>query len=155
MNTSRFHSSYRPSPMPNDPRGTEAWALTESARRIAFGQTADDFPESLLAAVRLNWRLWTFFQAGVSGSDCTLPADIRRNMLSMCSFVDKTTVDILANPKADKAEILITINRNIANGLFAGLQPRADADMDAADADVLSITPIPPQSSHQAIRTSA
>lgn len=75
-------------------------------------------PEPLLAAVRLNWKLWTIFQADISSADSPLPLEVRQNMLSLANFVDKTSVDIIANPEAAKVEILITINRELAMGLF-------------------------------------
>jgi len=106
-------------PVGGDSRQIEAWALTEAARRIADGQRPDAAPEAFLIAIRLNWRLWTIFQAELTSPDNAVPLDLRQNMLSLCNFVDKTTVDIIADPKPEKAEILITINRNIAAGLFS------------------------------------
>lgn len=105
-------------PAPGNPRLTEAWALTEAARRIADSQRPDAEPGAFLAAIRLNWRLWTIFQAELTSPNTEVPMELRLNMLSLCNFVDKTTVDIIADPVPAKAEILITINRNIAAGLF-------------------------------------
>lgn len=111
-------SGYSNIPMAGNPRATEAWALTEAARRIAEGQRPDAPEGALLAAIRLNWRLWTIFQAELSSAECPLPTDVRQNMLSLANFVDKTTVDLLVNPQPGAADILVTINRNIAGGLF-------------------------------------
>lgn len=110
-------SGYSNIPPAGNPRETEAWALTEAARRMADAQRRDSEAD-LLAAIRLNWRLWTIFQAELSVEECPLPTDMRINMLSLSNFVDKTTVDIIADPQAHKANILISINRNIAAGLF-------------------------------------
>lgn len=109
---------YRNIPAPGNPRQTEGWALTEAARRIAEAQRDQD-ADAFLAAVRLNWRLWTIFQAEVSEPACPLPLELRQNMLSLCNFVDKTTVDLIADPQMAKANILITVNRHIASGLFS------------------------------------
>lgn len=112
-----YPSAYSNIPSPGNPRETEAWALTETARRIAEAQRRND-EAAFLDAVRLNWRLWTIFQAEIAGDDSPLPQELRQNMLSLCNFVDKATVDIIAEPAMDKATILITVNRHLAAGLF-------------------------------------
>jgi flagellar protein FlaF len=74
--------------------------------------------EEILAAVRLNWRLWTILQSALLEPDCPVPAEIRTNMLSLARFVDKQTVDVFAEPLPDKLDALISINRELAAGLF-------------------------------------
>lgn len=91
----------------------------QAALRMKSGQASAD-PETLLAAVRLNWRLWTILQAELLDPECPVPAGIRNNVLSLARFVDKRTVDVLAAPQADKVDILISINRELAGGLFEG-----------------------------------
>lgn len=113
-----YSSAYTNIPSPGNPRETEAWALTEAARRIAESQRQQD-QAAFLEAMRLNWRLWTLFQAEIAGGQSQLPPQLRRNMLSLCSFVDKTTVEIIADPVPQKADILVSINRQLAAGLFA------------------------------------
>ncbi|OAN45409.1 hypothetical protein A6A05_04585 [Magnetospirillum moscoviense] len=110
--------------------------MTEAARRIADSQRPDAEPGAFLAAIRLNWRLWTIFQAELTSPNTEVPMDLRMNMLSLCNFVDKTTVDIIADPVPAKAEILITINRNIAAGLFTtpADQPASSENPPAAPA---------------------
>ena len=89
-------SPYSSRPAPGNPRQTEAWALTEAARRLSLAQRDQVSDEDMLAAVRLNWRLWTVFQAELSTAECPLPLPLRQDMLSLCNFVDKRTVDILS-----------------------------------------------------------
>ncbi|MBC7906127.1 MAG: flagellar biosynthesis regulator FlaF [Rhodospirillaceae bacterium] len=139
-NTGGYRSApggYRTIPAGGNPRETEAWALTEAARRMADAKTRVHDGDDFLNAVRLNWRLWTIFQASLAEVDCPLPAEIRANMLSLSNFVDKTSVDILAEPQAQKVDILISINRNIAAGLFSATQPGgADAGLAVTDQNV-------------------
>lgn len=113
-----YPTAYTNIPSPGNPRETEAWALTEAARRIAESQRRQD-EAAFLDAMRLNWRLWTLFQAELAGGDTQLPPQVRQNMLSLCNFVDKTTVEIIADPVPQKADILVAINRQLAAGLFA------------------------------------
>lgn len=124
-NTGGYRSApggYRTIPAGGNPRETEAWALTEAARRMAEAKGGPDDGDDFLNAVRLNWRLWTIFQASLAEPDCPLPPEIRANMLSLSNFVDKTSVDIIAAPQPQKVDILISINRNIAAGLFSAHQ---------------------------------
>ena len=120
-------SSYDQVPQPGNPTYSEAWALVEAARRMAapleYGSIED--PENLdklRDGLRLNWRLWTIFQTELSLEEGTVPADIRENMLSLCHFVDKHTVEALNDPTAERVATLIEVNRQIANGLLTSLQ---------------------------------
>lgn len=101
-----------------NPRETEGRALLEAARRMAEAQKMPGDGAALRSAVRLNWRLWTIFQAEISQPDCPMPVGIRSNMLNLCNFVDKRVVEILAQPKPELADALININRQIAAGLL-------------------------------------
>ena len=101
------------------PRETEGRALLESARRMAEVQKTPDDVKAMKETARLNWRLWTIFQAEVTQADCPLPPEVRKNMLDLCNFVDKQTVRLLANPEPEGFDVLININRQIAAGLLA------------------------------------
>lgn len=118
MSIKPYSQQYQSVPAAGNPRQTEAWALTEAARRMKDAQREPFDAEALLTAVRLNWRLWTIFQAELTSPECTVPLDIRHNVLSLCNFVDKRSVAIIADPTPDKANILISINRELAGGLF-------------------------------------
>lgn len=132
MSYPNSRSTYESIPTPGNPRQSEAWALTEAARRIADAKARHGAGQEFLAAVRLNWRLWTIFQAELSSDSSVVPDEIRANMLSLCNFVDKTTVDIIAEPAVEKADILITINRHIAAGLFSDPSSGTDATSEEA-----------------------
>ena len=119
-------TGYASIPQASSPRMTEAWALVEAARRIAValedaeGKDMSDpkVKAALREPLRLNWRLWTIFQAELLREDNDLPEDIRINMLTLCNYVDKHTVKCLAEPTAENIAGLIDINRNIASGLL-------------------------------------
>lgn len=101
-----------------NPRETEGRALLEAARRMSEAQRAPEDATALRRAARLNWRLWTIFQAELSQPDSQVPVELRSNMLNLCNFVDKRVVEVLANPKPDLLDALININRQIAAGLL-------------------------------------
>ena len=114
---------YQRVPEGGAPQQTEAWALIEAARRIAVaignGDAANrENRKNMKAAVRLNWRLWTIFQAELTREANPLPQELRENMLTLCQFVDKHTVSCLTEPTAEKLKALIDVNRHIASGLM-------------------------------------
>lgn len=114
-------------PVSRSPRETEGRALLESARRLAGAQkTADN--DQILTIVRLNWRLWTIFQAELTAPECQVPTEIRQNMLNLCNFVDKRTVEIIAKPTPELLNVLISINRNVAAGLLSNAEEHAGPD---------------------------
>ncbi len=131
MPNSSLVRSYAAPPAPGNPRATEAWALTRLALRMKDSRDSAD-PEEMLAAVRVNWRLWTILQAELLDPDCPLPDDLRANVLSLAQFVDKHTIDVIAQPKPNKLDILIAINRELAGGLYA--QPGTAGGEGDADA---------------------
>jgi flagellar biosynthesis activator protein FlaF len=115
-------AGYGAAPQGGLPQYTEAWALIEAARRMAEATTAENAKESMRETLRLNWRLWTIFQAELSGEESTVPDEVRVNMLTLCKFIDQHTVDAIRKPTAEKIETLVNINRNIAGGLLDGLK---------------------------------
>ncbi|MEI6987669.1 MAG: flagellar biosynthesis regulator FlaF [Rhodospirillaceae bacterium] len=123
----------RPNPYSNvpnvaaDPRQVEGWALTETAMRMKAAQREPVDEAALLHAVRLNWRLWTIFQASLLEPDCPVPLDIRSNILSLANFVDKHTASIISAPQASKLDVLIRVNREIAGGLMTAAAAPATA----------------------------
>jgi len=137
-------TGYSSVPKSSSPRMTEAWALIEAARRIAVAleesegkdTSAPKVKAALREPLRLNWRLWTIFQAELLREDTGIPEDIRINMLTLCNYVDKHTVKCLAEPTAENIAGLIDINRNIASGLLEvpeGADNQATSDNRAND----------------------
>ena len=124
MPTSELVKNYAAPPPPGNPRGTEAWALTQAALRMKAAREAND-REEMLAAVRINWRLWTIIQAELLDPQCPVPMDIRTNVLSLAQFVDKHSVGVIGRPAAAQLDVLISINRELAGGLFT--TPRAQS----------------------------
>ena len=57
----------------------EAKALLEAARMLDACLSKPDDIDAYKAALRLNWRLWTIFQADVSSEENPLPQNIKQN----------------------------------------------------------------------------
>jgi len=89
--------------------------------------------DEMKAAVRLNWRLWTIFQAELLSPNCEIPMGIRQNILSLANFIDGHSVKFMSDPVAKDMDVLININREISGGLHDG----------ARHAEQASSTPAP------------
>lgn len=101
-------------------RDLEATVLMRAASRLMDIKNNWNTPSreaELDEALRYNQRVWTFFQSELLNADNPLPAEIKRNLLSLSVFVDKRTFDVMAFPAQEKLDILISINQNIASGL--------------------------------------
>jgi len=114
---------YQTTPEPGNPARTEAWALLESARELSHAKMGPS--ERFLAALRRNWRLWTIFQASLLDPQCTVPADIRGNLIGLANFIDKHSAELLAKPDPGLIDVLININVQIGEGLLAGARAAA------------------------------
>ena len=131
MSNEHASTKYRqPAQQGGSPRETEGRALMEAARRLAIAKDNPGDEAALVDTVRLNWRLWTIFQSEVTEVDIDLPEELRSNMLTLCNYVDKRTVEILSDPSPILLDVLININRNIAAGLLADSDTAKPADED-------------------------
>lgn len=110
------------------PQLTESWALTTAARKMLEAKERPDDIDGLTNAVRINWRLWTIFQAELIEPSSPMPAEIRSNLLSLAAFVDKQSTSILGDPRPEKLDVLININRQIAAGLAESGRRQQEAD---------------------------
>ncbi|MEE9910751.1 MAG: flagellar biosynthesis regulator FlaF [Deltaproteobacteria bacterium] len=101
-------------------REIEAAALTRCALMLSNCQQNWDAPdreEVLSGALRINQRVWSILQAELVQDDNPLPLDIRKNLLTLSTFIDKRIIQVLANPEPEKLQIIIDINLNLAAGL--------------------------------------
>jgi len=142
---------YSSVPAPGSPSHTEAWALTEAARRIAVAleKTAAaselDLPAAkreLRDAIRLNWRLWTIFQAELTLDTNPVPLELRQNMLTLCQFVDNHTIACMRDVNPEQIKTLIDINRNIAQGLLEGINNATKLEQSQSQHDDQQDSPV-------------
>lgn len=101
------------------PRDLEATLLMKAAAQL---QTLKDDWESAskeLIRERLtyNRRLWIFFLAAIKEEGNPLPEEIKTNILNLGVFILNHTIDTEMAPTPERLTVLITINRNIAEGL--------------------------------------
>lgn len=101
-------------------REIEASVLEKAAtqlRRCQQNWKDGQFDRELDDALKFNQKVWNIFDSDWQSPESQLPKETRENLLSLSLFVRKTTLAIMAEPKAERLNILIAINENLVNGL--------------------------------------
>ncbi|HEY4165987.1 MAG TPA: flagellar biosynthesis regulator FlaF, partial [Reyranella sp.] len=103
------------------PRELEANLLSKSASNLQ--RLRDDWENmrnrDLVAALLFNRRLWTVFVSSATREDSVMPVDLRENIANLGIFIMKQSISLQAEPAAQKLDVLININRQLAAGLRA------------------------------------
>ncbi len=109
-------------------RELEAHVLLKSAARLQNIQENWEASHSQLdAALAHNRRLWTVLVSAVTDPINPLPSEIKNNIANLALFIFTRTIDLTAEPKKERIDILININRQIAAGLRMQSQVQAHA----------------------------
>lgn len=111
-------------------RELEASVLLKAALRLRQAQqklAAEQDVLELDEALRYNQRIWTLFEAEMRDPANALPQTIKDNLLALIRFIDRRTYALMADPIAERIDILININRNIADGLQGRVPQAANA----------------------------
>ena len=101
------------------PSAAEATALMRAAGFLDEAKGALDDFTAYSKALNFNQTLWTILQADLTSDGNKLSGDMKGDLLNLCAFVDKQTIKALGDPKPEHLDVLIDINRNIAQGLSA------------------------------------
>jgi flagellar protein FlaF len=100
-----------------NPQETLARALIESVKRMNVivkpPVRRSVFDQTLV----LNLKLWGMLATDISDPANPLPPELKQNLLNLFAFVDKHTAALMLQRIPEKVQILISINRNIAQGL--------------------------------------
>jgi flagellar protein FlaF len=103
-------------------RVLEASVLMRAAQKLKDCQNhwdSEDRETQFNEAIRLNQMIWSIFQGELSQDENPLPMEIKRQLLTLSVYVDKTIFEAMANPTTEKLTTLININQNIAAGLMS------------------------------------
>lgn len=101
-------------------RELEASVLSRAGlmlKQVKDNWDAPDRDNKLMEAVKFNQKVWSFFQAELSDPENPLPKNLREDILNLSIFIDKRLFEVIAFPEAEKLDIVIDINFNIAAGL--------------------------------------
>ena len=100
-------------------REIEAMAFTKAALKLEDAKKSLDDYDGYASALKFNQLLWTIIQADIVDQENQLPPQIKANILSLSIFVDKQTIKALADTDEKHLEVLIGINKNLAEGLIS------------------------------------
>lgn len=104
-----------------DPRETEGRVLLKAANRLKDLQ--DNWDKTSTASIsevlKYNRQIWMmFFDTAIEDTEGTRPLELRSNIVNLANFIFKREIEIMADPKKEKLDVLININREIAAGLL-------------------------------------
>ena len=104
-------------------KALEASVLIRAAQKLKDCQEhwdSEDRETQFKEAIRFNQMIWSIFQGELSREENPLPVKIKKQLLTLSAFIDKTIFESMANPTPEKLSTLIRINQNIAAGLMSG-----------------------------------
>ena len=112
-----------------DQRELEGRILLKAAKMIKDLQ--DDWDnvntELLESTLKYNRQVWmVFYDTALENPDGDRPNDLRSNIVNLANFIFKRELDIMSDPQAQKLDVLININREIAAGLMTKPQSQED-----------------------------
>jgi len=104
-----------------DRRETEAKALLKAARMLQDLQSSWDSRSSqkIEDALKFNRQIWVIFYDNAINTSNENTSTLSGNVVNLANFVFRRSMEILAAPEPDKLNILININREVANGLMS------------------------------------
>ena len=122
-----------------DQRELEARILLKSAKMLAdLQQDIDNATTEIIeSTLKYNRQIWMmFYDTALENPDNNRPNDLRSNIINLANFIFKREVDIMSAPTAQKFDVLININKEIAAGLMT--KPAAGAEHAPAAQDTPS-----------------
>lgn len=114
-------------------RELEARVLLKANRAFKEAQQKWDSlsREDLDEVLKYNRQIWMMFvDNAVEDDSPDRPTELRNNIASLGVFIFNHTLDILADPKPEKLDILIEVNAEIAAGLMT--KPKSEGAPDAS-----------------------
>jgi len=130
---SKASGAYVTTAAETDGRSLEAAVLMKAAmkldglaKRLESGE--DVKVQEISDIMDFNQKIWQVFMDDMKNPDHDLPQEIKNNIASLAMFVFKRTQEVFIDTKAEKIEVLVNINRNIAAGL--NKKPAVTASLD-------------------------
>lgn len=103
-----------------DQRDLEGQLLLKAANELQrlHDQWDEATPEDIDNVLTYNRKLWMlFFDTAIENTD-NRPVDLRNNIVNLCNFIFKRSLNILSEPSREKLQVLMDINRQVAAGLM-------------------------------------
>jgi flagellar protein FlaF len=100
------------------PRDLEANLLSSAAAHFQrIRENWSDLSGELPEALKFNRKLWTVFLTSVVDNASPLAIEVRQHVANLGVFVLSQTAELQVAPEAEKLDILVKINRELAAGL--------------------------------------
>ncbi len=104
-----------------DQRELEGRVLLKAAKMLKDMQ--DDWEnvntEIIESTLKYNRQIWMmFYDTAIENPEGDRPGDLRSNIINLANFIFKREVEIMSDPKKEKLDVLVNINREIAAGLM-------------------------------------
>lgn len=101
------------------PRDLEAQLLLRAAARMSACKDTGEMDRSAVReALAFNRKLWTLFLSSVNRPENPLPDEAKSSLRTLALFVLDRCIRLEIAPALDQLDHLISINRDIAGGLF-------------------------------------
>ncbi|MFM8700355.1 MAG: flagellar biosynthesis regulator FlaF [Hyphomicrobiales bacterium] len=105
-------------------RQLEAQLLIKAANRLKAVQDNWDKDRSDLdEAVIYNRKLWTVLVTSATETDNPLDRELKVNIANIAIFIFNRSLDIITDTRPEQLDVLININRTIAQGLMTEPAP--------------------------------
>jgi flagellar protein FlaF len=104
-----------------DQREMEGRVLLKAANMLKELQDGWDAKNltAIEAALKYNRQIWMmFYDTALENPEKNRPDDLRSNIVNLAHFIFKREIEIMADPKKEKLDVLININHEIAAGLM-------------------------------------
>ncbi len=103
----------------SSPREVEASLLLQAAAKLqSVHDTWDQGNAQLGDALLFNRKLWSVFLSEMTSDTNPMPREVRQNVANLGLFVMNHTVITLKDPRPERLNSLIKINRELAAGLL-------------------------------------
>ncbi|HEY0901894.1 MAG TPA: flagellar biosynthesis regulator FlaF, partial [Micavibrio sp.] len=100
------------------------------------GITAEELTEILT----FNRQIWMMFvDTAIENTGEGHSLELRNNIVNLGNFIFKHTIEVMANPKKEKLDILIELNREIAGGLLQNPGGQAPQDSSPTEDDAPAV----------------
>lgn len=112
-------------------RDLESMILMKSARMLQEVKDAwgDKPPADYEEILKYNRQVWlVFYDTAVENPEDNRPDDLRSNIINLANFIFKREIEIVTDPRKEKLDVLININKEIAAGLVTRQQSEQNAE---------------------------
>lgn len=104
-----------------DQREMEGRVLLKAAKMLQdlYNDWDNADAEIIDKTLKYNRQIWLmFYDTALENPEGNRPNELRSNIVNLANFIFKREIDITADPKKEKLQVLININKEIAAGLM-------------------------------------